>query len=53
MRELLARLIEEADGSDVAILLGGILLTAGAAQVYEPAGYIVPGALLLWLGLRD
>jgi hypothetical protein len=53
MREFLARLVNEADGSDVAVLLGGILLTVGAAQAFAPAGYMVPGALLLWLGMRD
>lgn len=31
---------------------GMALLTIGAAQVYGPAGYLVPGAILAWLGYR-
>lgn len=31
---------------------GVILLSVGAAQVYAPAGLIVPGAIFAWLGYR-
>lgn len=29
---------------------GVIMLSVGAAQVYAPAGLIVPGAIFAWLG---
>lgn len=36
-----------------AFFFGGVaMLTIGAAQVYGPAGWIVPGAIFAWLGAR-
>lgn len=37
---------------DVHVYGGGLLLASGAGLVYAPAGLIVFGALLLYLGLR-
>lgn len=31
---------------------GVVMLSVGAAQVYAPAGLIVPGAIFAWLGYR-
>lgn len=36
---------------DGSVLVGGGLLTYGAMSVYQPAGFIVAGVLLLSLGL--
>lgn len=39
-------------GKDEAVLLTGVgCLTAGAWSVFGPPALIVPGAILVWLGL--
>lgn len=44
-----AATLAKAIGPDTAVhALGLVLLGLGAAQVYRPAGLIVPGALLVW-----
>lgn len=36
---------------ELVFALGLVLLAAGAALVYPPAGLIVPGAILVWLAI--
>lgn len=36
---------------DVAVIAGLALVTAGATQIYGPAGYIIGGVLLTAVGL--
>lgn len=40
---------------DVFLLTGLVLLGYGAGQVYRPAGFILPGLVLLWVArpIRD
>ncbi|MFW6331497.1 MAG: hypothetical protein ACOC3J_07215 [Gemmatimonadota bacterium] len=40
------------DFRDLHVYGGGALVTVGAWWVYPPAGLIVGGALLIYLGLR-
>lgn len=44
----LARTWQLIDVRDWTFLAGLALLSSGAALVYEPAGLIVPGAILVW-----
>lgn len=37
--------------SDFLIASGIALVSYGAFMIYEPCGYIVAGALLLWIGI--
>lgn len=39
------------DAQSIALALGVPLVGYGAHQVYAPAGWLVPGLILLWLGL--
>lgn len=36
---------------DFLIAAGVVLVSYGAFMIYEPIGYIVAGALLLWVGI--
>lgn len=38
------------DRADAVLLLGGALVTTGAALIYRPAGFIVAGLLMLLFG---
>lgn len=38
--------------NDAFFFTGVALLTIGAAQIYAPAGWVVPGAIFTWLGVR-
>lgn len=38
--------------NDAFFFTGVALLTIGAAQIYAPVGYLVPGAIFTWLGVR-
>ena len=40
------------DLRDLHVYGGAALVVLGAARVYRPAGYLVAGLLLLYLGLR-
>lgn len=40
------------DFKDVHVYLGGLLLAVGAGSAWSPAGPMVAGAFLLYLGLR-
>ena len=40
------------DFRDVHVYFGGLLLAVGAGIAWQPAGPMVAGALLLYLGLR-
>lgn len=37
--------------ADLCAIVGLVMLSVGAWQVYEPAGLIVPGAVLLVIGV--
>jgi hypothetical protein len=39
------------EAQDILLLLGVPLLAYGARQIYLPAGWLVAGAVLVWLGL--
>ena len=38
---------------DAALLLGVLLITAGAGMIYLPAGFIVGGVLLIAMAVMD
>lgn len=46
------RTISLADPADCAFTAGCALVAIGAAMVFLPAGVIVGGALLAWIGWR-
>ena len=46
------RLAQTMDLQDAFAFGGVALVTVGAAQVYGPLGFIVPGAFFMWLGTR-
>lgn len=48
---LVARALRRLDARDVVGALGLGLVTAGVAQIYVPAAYIVPGVALLGLAV--
>jgi hypothetical protein len=48
----LQRLASEFGLKEAFFFAGLALLTIGAAQVYAPAGWLVPGSVLTWLGVR-
>lgn len=52
IRELLGKVIAGVDLQDVFVFGGLGLVTVGAHAVYPPAGWIVPGAVLMAIGLR-
>jgi hypothetical protein len=45
------RLLSAIDARDVAGLIGLSLVTVGCWQMYPPAAFLVPGAILLGLAL--
>lgn len=47
----LSKIGENFDVKDAFAFGGLALVTVGAAQVYPPAGWIVPGAFFMWLGV--
>ncbi len=46
------RAVEFADPADVAFVTGCALVALGAAAVFVPAGLIIGGVLLAWIGWR-
>jgi len=52
IRELVGKVIAGVDLQDVFVFGGLGLVTVGAHAIYAPAGWIVPGAALMALGLR-
>lgn len=53
MQKILALIVSEIELRDVFAFGGLALLTCGAAQIYAPAGFIVPGLVLMVLGIKD
>lgn len=55
LRPALRRLLAAIGGSigvdDVLLVIGVALLAYGAGLIYQPAGYLVPGAVLVWIAL--
>ena len=36
---------------ELVLVVGLLLLSTGLAQIYRPAAFIVPGAILIWLAI--
>ena len=47
----LRKIVEAFDLPDALVLSGLVLVSIGAAQVYAPLGWIVPGAASIGLGV--
>lgn len=48
-KRLIAALVDNV--REIQTVIGVGLLAYGAHQVYPPAGYLIPGLVLVWLGL--
>jgi len=52
LRSAAAKLAAAVAARELALLIGLALLAGGAAQIYPPAAYLVPGAILVYVAIK-